>query len=225
MSFLDKAFFIYPCWAVNFLNVASSIFTRADTLSNLKASDHVIISVTLSLKPSHPRSQRSLSTDLLKTSLFKSLFFLAMELHPWHISPLALLSRELNALIPEVANYVKSLLHSMYDFHTWDSLHKLVTRDQNALYMQHQYLNIASRLVWQNNVFFWPGNFFLIIMFLEIWLKFLMIKVCWNAITLFMDFQNAKHSSLQKSMASINKSISSNNPEKVQQKEYSKKTF
>ena len=59
---------------------------------------------------------------------------------------------EMNNTIYEIAQYVKYQLHYYYDTFTWDSLSKMVSHDQNALYMYHQYLNIASRLVWQNNL-------------------------------------------------------------------------
>ena len=59
---------------------------------------------------------------------------------------------EMNSTIVEIVEYVKNHVHFKYDCYTWDSSQKIVKHDQNALCMQHQYLNIASRLVWQNNV-------------------------------------------------------------------------
>ena len=84
--------------------------------------------------------------------------------------------------------------------------------------MQHQYLNIASRMVWQNNVKL-ASKLVCKSLVVNDLVKVSNSQVCLKYPNMFsLKFQNARYEALQKSMV-VQKAISkSDNPEKVKHK-------
>ena len=217
LSYIDRFFYSMPSWAVNLLDFNSSFYARPSTLSTLGLSDHAILSVTISSKANSKASRKAISLDLIKTPIFKSALDSAMRLKNWYAFPFSSMIHEMNETIYEIANYVKNLLHNMFDTVTWDSLSKLVTHDQNAFYMYHQYLNIASRLVWQNNVEL-ANKYIHKHHILQGLLSINNSKVSLKDPNTFsLKCQQAKHEAITRSMGNVSKAISSaTSPTKAQ---------
>ena len=70
----------------------------------------------------------------------------------WDLIPIPLQQTHFNNIVKQVAQDCKDFLHAQFYTLTWDQLQKLVSSDQHAAFMHLQYLHIAARLVWQNNV-------------------------------------------------------------------------
>ena len=119
------------------VNFDSALYARADTLSTLKASDHANISASISCKSSTTHSCRTIPLEMFNSYYYKHTFHIAVHLHPWHEFPLSQFLGELKELIEDVAAHTKEFLFSKYVSCTWASLQKLVTRDQDARFMQH----------------------------------------------------------------------------------------
>ena len=127
-------------------------YAKPTTLSALGLSDHAIILYQFSKVTATPLSSRPISLGILKSPIFHDCFRCATYAVNWLTIPVPQRLPKLNAIVHSVAHDCREYLHKLYETYTWDLLQKLVSKDQDANCMHLQYLHIASRLVWSNNV-------------------------------------------------------------------------